>query len=164
MLFAVLLVVSMSGIVFANGGSTVADVESSDSDGNVLNIFQPGDRVYVIGSNYSSNKVYNLYVVDDTTWSDGMNIPQRVPGTVTTVTTDGSGNIPKGTEIWSSAAIGKYDIVVDVNEDGKYNSDTDALDANMDVGFETIPEFTTIAIPTAMILGIVFLMQKRKLR
>jgi len=138
-------------------------VESADIGGTPQNIFQISDPVYAVGSGYpAASTPYDLYVVDDTTWTDGMAIPARVAGTVISVTTDASKNIPAGTLIWTSAVGGKYDIVVDVNGNGDYNAGTDALDANIDVGFEAIPEFTTIAIPAVMILGMVFLMHRRK--
>jgi uncharacterized repeat protein (TIGR01451 family) len=138
-------------------------VESALLSGNPENTFQISDPVYAVGSGYpAASTTYDLYVVDDTTWSDGMAIPSRVTGTETSVTTDASKNIPDGTLIWSSAAAGRYDIVVDVNGNGVYDAGTDALDANIDVGFEAIPEFTTIMIPAAMILGMVFLMHRRK--
>ena len=120
--------------------------------------------MYAIGSGYAASTTYDLYVVDDTIWIDGMAIPSRVSGTAMSVTTDGTGNIPVGTIIWASSVIGNYDIVIDVGEDGYYDASTDALD-DMDIEdacFETVPEFTTIAIPVAAILGLMFLFSRRK--
>jgi hypothetical protein len=68
------------------------------------------------------------------------------------------------TEIWASAAEGKYDIVVDVDGNTKYDAGIDALDSNVDVGFEAIPEFSTIALPVASILGLLFFFNYRKRR
>jgi hypothetical protein len=142
-------------------------IESSDIFGTKKDIFQPSESVYVIGSGYpiidSGPVTFDLYVVEDRTWTNGMAIPARVTGTATTVTTDGSGNIPV-TEIWASSVVGKYDIVVDVNGNKTYDLCTDPLD-DMDVneaGFETIPEFTTIAIPVAAIFGLVLLFNRRR--
>jgi len=141
-------------------------IESSDVTGGIKDIFAIGESVYAIGSGYAASTTYNLYVVNDTTWTDGLGIPTRVAGTETTVTTDGYGKISAGTLIWASATIGKYDIIVDVNGNGVYDEDTDPID-NMDVndaGFETVPEFTTIAIPVAIVFGLVFLISRRKRR
>ncbi len=89
-------------------------IESSDSSGVKKDTFQPGESVSTIGSGYAASTNYNLYVVDDTAWSDGMAIPSRVAGTVTSVTTDSDGKIsPHPTSIWASSVIGEYDIVVD---------------------------------------------------
>ncbi len=68
------------------------------------------------------------------------------------------------TQFWSACVQGEYDIVVDVNGNGVYNAGTDALDSNIDVGFEAIPEFSTIAIPIAAILGLLFFFNHRKRR
>ena len=150
-------------IITVPPGGVGPTVESALVSGTPENTFQISDPVYAVGSGYpAAGTIYDLHVVDDTTWTDGMAIPARVAGTETSVTTDASKNIPAGTLIWTSAVAGKYDIVVDVNGNGVYDAGTDALDANIDVGFEAIPEFTTIAIPAAMILGMVFLMHRRK--
>jgi hypothetical protein len=141
------------------GGPTV---ESANIGGTPQNIFQIGDRVYAIGSGYAGSTTYNLHVVDDTIWSNGMAIPTCVAGTETLVTTDVSGDIPVGTMIWNSCVQGKYDIVVDVNGNGDYDAGIDALDSNVDVGFEAVPEFSTIAIPVASILGLLFFFNHRK--
>jgi len=135
-------------------------VESALVSGTPENTFQPGDPVYAVGSGYAASTTYNLYILDDQTWSGG----ESLAGAIVTmsVTTDASGDIPTGTMIWGAAVEGRYDIVVDVDGNGDYDAGIDALDANIDVGFEAIPEFTTIAIPAAMILGMVFLMYRRK--
>ena len=139
-------------------------IESSDITGGIKDTFALGESVYAIGSGYAASTTYDLYVVNDTTWTDGMTIPTRVSGTETTVTTDELGRISEGTVIWASATIGDYDIIVDVNQSGAYDEDIDPID-DMDVndaGFETVPEFTIIAIPVAIVLGLVFLISRRK--
>ena len=78
------------------------------------------------------------------------------------ITTDGSGNIPAETQIWAASEQGVYDIVVDVNGYGYYNADTDALDGGINAGFKAIPEFSTIAIPVAAMLGLLFFFNHRK--
>jgi len=94
-------------------------------------------------------------------WSGGESLTTD-PVTTASVTAEASGNIPV-TQIWASCVVGKYDIVVDVNGDGFYDTG-DALDSNIDVGFEAIPEFSTIAIPVASILGLLFFFNHRKRR
>jgi hypothetical protein len=143
------------------GGVTV---ESALASGVLENTFLIGQSVYAIGSGYAATTTYDLYIVEDTTWPDGKTIPARVAGTKTSVLTDGDGNIAAGTLIWNSCAEGKYDIVVDVNGNGDYDAGTDALDSNVEVGFEGIPEFSTIAIPVASILGLLFFFNYRKRR
>lgn len=144
----------------------VATIESSDAIGGKKDTFNVNEAVYVYGSDYDCATTYDLYVVLDTTWTDGMTIPTRVSGTADIVNSDISGDIPVGTLIWASSVVGKYDIVVDVNGNGYYDEGIDALD-DMDVGdagLETIPEFSTIAIPVASILGLMFFFNYHKRR
>ena len=133
------------------------EVESSDDAGTTWNTFQAGDSVYVYGSGYPANTSYNISVVVDTTWTDGMLIPTGEAGTATTVYTDSTGAIAysniegSGTSpalIWTSAVCGDYDIVVDVNGNGYYDSCMDALDDKDvgDAGFNTSPKDCTPAI------------------
>jgi parallel beta-helix repeat protein len=137
--------------------SPPAIVESADSGGNTRDIFGLAEPAYVTGSGYGISKTHDLYVVDDvTSWSNGMTIPSRVTGTETSVTTDSNGDIPVGTLAWSSGAVGQYDIVVDVNGNGKYDECLDALDdgdIKVTAGFHVIPEIplgTAAALLTAL--------------
>ncbi len=122
-------------------------IESCDSTGTELNTFKPDEDVYVKGSGFPEvwdGLAYDLYVVNDVTWSDGMSIPARVPDTATTVSSDEHGNIIP-TLVWSSPLTpGKYDIIVDVNDNGLYDEGIDALDDNdieVTAGFLIIPEY-----------------------
>lgn len=71
---------------------------------------------------------YAIYVVaDQDGWNNGIPIPPRVPGTTQQVTTDSSGNI-QPTSIWGAPLTpGGYDIVIDVNNNGRYDIAVDAL-------------------------------------
>lgn len=140
---------------YSVGGPTV---ESADI-GGPQSTFQIGDPVYAVGSGYATSTTYNLYILNDQTWSGGDSLAGAI--VTTSVTTDASGDIPAGTLIWGAAAEGRYDIIVDVDASGTYSAG-DAIDGEINVGFEAIPEFATIAIPAAMILGMVFLMHRRK--
>jgi len=119
-------------------------VETTDSEGTVKNKFLQ-DNVYIKGSGYDPSWTYALHVVEDTDWSDGTTIPNRVDRTETEVTTDGYGNIPIGTVAWTPPLIlGKYDIIIDVNNNGNYDEGIDALDdrgINVTAGFLVIPEY-----------------------
>ncbi len=104
-------------------------IESSGYSGIKKDAFVNGESVYVFGLGYAPNSTYIIYVVENTTWTEGMVIPPRVPGTATIVTTSGTGQIPP-TKIWTPAVIGTYDIIIDVNNDGSYNASIDILDHN----------------------------------
>ena len=122
-------------------------IESCSGTGELKDNFSLHENVYVNGSGFLPNATYDLYVVSDVeTWADGMPIPARETGTETTVTSDADGNVSP-VAIWNDpSAEGAYDIVVDVNGNGNYDKDTDALDNdNVEVtaGF-IIPELTLI--------------------
>jgi hypothetical protein len=63
---------------------------------------------------------FAIYVVtDQDSWTDKMLIPPRIPGTAEQVRTDASGNI-QPTAIWyAPLTLGGYDIVVDMNNNGR---------------------------------------------
>ncbi|MCW4054177.1 MAG: hypothetical protein NWE84_04560 [Candidatus Bathyarchaeota archaeon] len=107
--------------------------------------FDLGETVYVAGNGYSPSTTYNLYVVEDVeTWTEGMLIPTRIAGTATTISSNSEGGITP-TIAWSNPQIeGKYDIVVDVNDNGFYDLGVDALDdSDIEVtAGMVIPEFS----------------------
>jgi hypothetical protein len=121
----------------------VPSIESSDSTGAKKDTFALIDDVYTTGDGYQASTTYDVYLVKDVMWIDGMAIPPPVPGTTSTLTADASGNIPP-TLLWSNPLVpGKYDIVVDVDGDGLYYAESDALDDNdieVTAGFFVIPE------------------------
>lgn len=152
-------------------------IESCDSFGTTKDTFDLGNNVYVKGSisnqlslNIQSMNTgaYPIYVVEDSSWSDDMPIPPRVPGTEISVTPDISGNIDP-TLVWNSPLTpGKYDIVVDVNNNGFYDVGIDALDDSdieVTAGFFVIPEFwfgTILGLAACFSALAGFLLYKRK--
>jgi hypothetical protein len=143
-----------------------ATVETCDSAGLSRNVFNLTETVYVNGSGYSPSTTYEICVVNDVaSWIDGMEIPVRIPGTATTVSSDSSGNIPL-TAVWSVGLnLGKYDIVVDVDGNGVYDEEIDALD-NDDIevtaGFLAVPEFPSFLIlPLCIIITLLVAMLYR---
>jgi len=146
-----------------------ATIESCNSAGVKKDKFALTEDVYVVGSGYTPSTTYDAYIVDDVTWTDGMAIPPRVPGTASTIDSDPAGVVPP-TLVWGLPLIlGKYDIVVDVNGNGVYDEGVDALD-DMDVttaGFFVIPEFplgTITGLASCLAaLGFVFASKHRNL-
>ncbi len=143
--------------VFAETPPLEAVIESCDPAGDQKDLFDLGEIVYVTGGNYSPSTTYNFsIVVDVETWSDGMAIPERVPGTATTISSNIDGNIPP-TAVWSDPqTVGKYDIVVDVNGNGQYDAGIDVLDDNdveVTAGFSVIPEFPSFIIPQLFMMA-----------
>jgi hypothetical protein len=131
----------------SNSVATCHSVDSVNNYGADKATFNPDEDVYVNGSGYSPIASLCIYVVNHkATWSDGDPLT-RVPNTETTVLTDGDGEIPP-TVVWHKPLVpGKYDIVVDVDCDGVFDSNDltkDALDANdlqVAAGFLVVPEY-----------------------
>ena len=123
-------------------------IESCNLVGERKDSFELGEIVFVNGSGFSPSTGYPLYVVvDQATWTDGMVIPERVPGTEPGVASTAQGVIDP-TDVWHNPqAVGNYDIIVDVNGNGQYDAGIDALDdgdVEITAGVSVIPEFSTI--------------------
>ena len=119
-------------------------IESCNATGEIEDVFTFNQSVYVKGSGYAPSTTYDIYIVDDVSpWIDGSAIPARISGTVGSVVSNASGDIPL-TALWSAPLMqGEYDIVVDVNGDGYYNASVDVLDESyvqIEAGFNVIPE------------------------
>jgi hypothetical protein len=116
--------------------------------------FGVGDEVCVVGSGFSPETSYEVQVVSDVDWTDGMTIPSYVAKT--TVMTDSGGAIMDAYPVWNGATPGKYDIIVDVNNNGIYDEGIDALDDSdieVTAGFFVIPE---VAIGSIMAAAAMF--------
>lgn len=131
-------------------------IESCDSSGVRKDTFIVGDDVYVNGTGFGNATTYSLYVVEDQTWINNMTIPARIPGTATTVTSLPDGTIPP-TLIWANPLTpGKYDIIIDTDNNTIYTEFIDALDDNdveVTAGFFVVPEF---AIGSVMAIASMF--------
>ncbi|MFQ6118630.1 MAG: hypothetical protein ACE5KE_01945, partial [Methanosarcinales archaeon] len=123
--------------------------------------FNLTENVYCYAGNLSANDVVDIYVVNNSdSWDEGDTLTD-VSGGAETVTTDSSGNI-NVTMIWSTnLTVGKYDIVVDLDQDGVYDDDepVDSLDTT---GFDAIPEFPSVAIPIASVIVLLLLFAYRR--
>jgi hypothetical protein len=116
----------------------------SPTDTEEVNNFLPSDTVYAKGSGMRISATYKIYIIPDTTITEGMAIPAPVIPPVT-VTTDGNGAFT-ATIIWSPTLTpGAYDIIADCQTSGVkgYYDDSDAIDdyeTHVTAGFFVIPE------------------------
>lgn len=138
-------------------------VVSCDGSGTEQNTFDISQNVYCYAGNLPSSTTVDIYVVPNKAWSVGESIGSDVSDDgVNTVSTDTSGNIGV-TEIWPAPlTVELYDILVDVDQDGVLDDGEPVDDMTATEGFEAIPEFTTIAIPVASIIGLLFLFSCRR--
>jgi len=141
----------------ASGVFLTQQIESCDMDGVEKDYFLPDESVYVKRSGLVPGGLYRLYIVEDTTWEDGMDIVAE-----TTVVggpwdiTGGTGPDPINVGIYS---LGSYDVVLDSSvspldlpPDGFYDEGVDALD-DMDVG--TAGFFVVSGVPGGALAALV---------
>jgi len=134
-------------------------IETCNIGGGLVDVFFPSDPIYVKGSGYTPGK-HDLWVVPDIDWDDPapIKIPARIPNTATEVIADSAGIVNAYENLaWDTPpthSVGSFDIVVDVNKNGYYDKDIDALD-DMDItyagtnGFFVIPE-----LPIGTLMGL----------
>lgn len=134
---------------YANLSFPPPTIESCTTLGEKKDNFNLHENVFVNGTDFSPFKTFDFYIVNDTeTWTNGTAIPARVAGTSATIVSDANGTVlPTG--VWSDpSAVGKYDMVVDVNGNGLYEVGIDALDNNdveVTAGF-VIPEYASLSL------------------
>jgi len=135
-------------------------VVSSDDTGTERNTFELTKDVYSYAGKLPGSTDVRIYVVaNKDVWNDGAGLTD-VSGGYETELTERDGSIAT-TKIWGATLTeSDYDIVVDTNRNGEWNTG-EPIDNEVDVGFTAVPEFTTIAIPVAAVLGFVFLMSRR---
>ena len=140
-------------------------IESCDASGNYKDAFDLGETVYVVGGGFMPSTEYEFYIVEDVVnWINSMQIPIRVAGSATMVTSSSSGSILPS-EVWNNPqTIGQFDIIVDVNNNTVYDEGTDVLDDNdvqVTAGF-VIPEFSSLLVLPLFALIILFVETVRK--
>ncbi|MEM4264063.1 MAG: hypothetical protein QW666_04205 [Candidatus Woesearchaeota archaeon] len=121
-------------------GSAIA-MTSADKFGTETNEFTTATPVYithpvtVFCNSEMENKELRVYIVPDQSWNKDDEIKNAVVNT--TVQTNSRGKLLTAM-IWESPKAGEYDIVVDIDNNGKYSyADmcSDLLDDNMLTGF-----------------------------
>jgi hypothetical protein len=119
-------------------------VQSCDPSGTKKDTFSTSEPVTAKASNLQATTTYPIYLVQDVvTWGDGNIIPTRVAGSITSITSDNTGTV-NPIAIWTSPMPGQYDIIIDVNSNGKYDASIDAIDNNEIVttaGLFVVPEY-----------------------
>jgi len=134
-------------------------VWSTNSLGNPQSTFLPQETVYVNGSNFPTNQPVTIYIIPDT--EDPL--PSNAVA-IASATTDALGTLPI-TPVWSPPLmLGEYDIWVDVNQNGIY--DTGDIRNDQAIGiysFNVIPEvpFGTAMTLLSMLITLGFLRLKR---
>lgn len=118
-------------------------IESCDAQGNAKNTFNLTESVYVFGSGFPASSTFDIHVVNDVvSWTNGMSIPTSLPTDIDSIGSNSSGHIAV-TLFWSTPTMGNYDVIVDVNRNGVYDSGIDAVYDNQvfTAGVVVVPEY-----------------------
>lgn len=131
------------------GGFGIPKVDSTDSSGKAKDEFYGGEFVYAKGIGFTA-KIVDVYVVKDkNNWQDGDNLTDISEFIERNVDIDdGESGGERGTfltDVWIKPEPGKYDIVVDIDRNGKYNSSTDVVDMQKKAGFVVKSNWTFMA-------------------
>jgi hypothetical protein len=124
------------------------------------------DSIIVSGVNFEQNKTYAISLIKDITLTDSMSIPESIPDSETIIISDSVGNITK-VEIWnqwnntgnSYLAVGSYQIIVDVDDDGIYDEGVDVV-GSTDIRYQSgitsrgFPEFSIPEVPGGTIFAV----------
>ena len=160
----VAMLVAMPGIAAA-----LTMIAATDGSGNDKYTFSPGENVYVTGVNLPTDDSVDVYVTQNVSWSNGDSIANAgvilVRYNVNSTQVENTlflGTVSNAGGTYDIPYPGTYDIVYDADQDGTYDGGADYVDYVTCTGFETIPEFATIAIPVAAILGLLFFYNYRK--
>ena len=124
------------------------------------NEFFVSHAVYVSGTGFDPDTDYSIYIVPHQEWVEGMTIPEAVEGTVGLITSDSNGEF--STIVWEPyLTCGHYDAILDMNENGEYNSEIDLTDemrvfysAGVQHPKKPIPDFHVPELPFGTILGL----------
>ena len=147
-------------------------IVSCDAMGKEKNQFEPGECVYAKGIRLESSTTYRIWIQSDpVSEGDLLTVTEDPSGFQEVITTNVNGDFSPE-PIWTIPSYApptydKFDIVVDKLNDGGntgyYNAASDGLDSATVVGFVApVPEFPTMAIPVVTILGLLFLISRRR--
>ncbi|NIA11458.1 MAG: PKD domain-containing protein, partial [Nitrospiraceae bacterium] len=102
--------------------------------------YRANENVYAAGSGFTPGTSVDIHVVQDRDWNDGDQIPQDVTGAVETVPVTNGDVGP--VLVWHAPLTpGRYDIVIDANRNGVYDTSTDGLDSGSP-GFVVVADAT----------------------
>ena len=150
-------------------------IVSTDSVGEDDDIFQCGvDKVYARGTGFDTENstTVDIYICKETGvgWADGDTILGRIcigDDKVKTITLSGTGTDGKfdATELWSPTCsdLGEYDIIADLDGEGDYDSDQDAIDQSSRIeGIAIVPESViAVALIALLVPGMIYVVRRK---
>ena len=141
----------------------VIETKASGNDFNATDEFDVSEDVYVWG--YGFSDPVDVYIVPDRNdWQDDDPIA-AMDGIGTTVVKRNISINQRHTKIWKAPlTIGKYDVVVDDDQNGKYDEETDFVDSVTTFGFEVLPEASTVVLMGAGLVSMIGYVGVRRIR
>lgn len=142
------------------GSCELGTVKACDGYGIPQDEFNPGDEVYVKGCGFRPCDDVDIYIFPNGDYPED----DPLPGVEARTNEDGKLPI---TKVWDHALPGRYDIWVDVNQNGEYDERCDVWEVRcMDIhSFFVIPEMpfgTLLAVMATMAALAVSVFSKRK--
>jgi hypothetical protein len=149
----------MIGTVVADPGAVFA-VDINGNDENIL----PGSAIYINGKNLPHETLFTWFIYDMEDPDNCVVIPRR--GCVVELTTGNGKTTDDGDIIsfstgWEIPAVPSYKYKLYVVLSSNIEQENDFY-AKVDTFEGAIPEFPTIALPIAAVLGLLFVFQSRK--
>ncbi len=131
--------ISLIFFLFFVSAVNAQSISATNSTGHVKNSFYTNETVYVtsFGNILSNSSEVWVYITSDSdSWSEGTNLTSVSIARIL-LTTNSTGSLLTS-PIWNPPLkVGKYDVVVDVGKDDKYNT-SDFVDNTSAVGFEVV--------------------------
>ena len=117
------LPIAFLSLLFFASSAKAQTIWASNLTGNEKTTFYTNETVYLTSNNISIASIsVRVYIVNDNnSWVNGTVLNDVRPGGYTEKSTNSTGYF-NSEPIWTTPAVGKYDIVVDVNKDGFYNN------------------------------------------
>lgn len=107
---------------------TSPGIMSCTESGDPLSVFEVDTYIFVTGTGFSASTAFDIYVVEDQeSWVDGTVLPTRLGDTEARIESNATGGIDP-TVVWDPQVLGAFDIVVDINGNGRFDEGVDALD------------------------------------
>ena len=137
MRFRVVFATFVFSSVFLSAISFAATFNSTNSTGDIKDIFYTNESVYVFGTNITNmSKPFRVYILNDTSNTTNASVLNDFRGNYSTVNTNSTGDLPP-ILAWTQPNEGKFDLVL--SENGIFENDTDLVDSLAATGFEVKP-------------------------
>lgn len=138
------MTVNEPGTVIANFAILTPSIQSSNVGGANTFDFTPTDTIYTYGSGYTSSASLKIYVViHQNTWPIDASL-YDIRSSPTVISANPSGELTN-TALWIHPMPGLYDIVVDTNNNQKYDAGDAMVFTNVTAGgtggFFVVPEY-----------------------